>query len=743
MKRTVLSLLLALSLLMSLWPAALAAEKRPVRETDFYTDQVHGDTDFGDMAYQRLEAAPLLREMEQARALLEDAANADPALERLQALYSQIQDLASMEALARIRSCRNSADQNASKEYEHAAEAVKDAWDGYIRLLGDALRSPCGESLAEAIPEEQIRQALAASVPSGRQISLTEREALLEQEYEAAVEAGFSVSYDGSDWTRSEAIDAFADGSLSGAACIAVLGDLQASQDQSLGDLYLRLAELRRELAQASGQSSYGDYAYAELYSRDYGQSEARAFHAAVKAYIVPVYQALGAVCQQDSDACAALFRRDFSGDAALDMMEPCLAQMSGELAESFAYMRRHRLYDTQASAAKAEGSFTTLLIHSGAPFLYAAPSGSPLDFATIVREFGRYNHLYWSADSYSAGEYFSDGPSGEISEVHAQGLELLLSHYASDLFGEAGQGATAYLLYDMLEEIVTGAMLDELEQFVYAAESDRTVQDINETCARLAAEYGLTAGDAPGSLRLWQETASLFTAPCSHIGRSVSAAGALVFWLSAQEDFFSAVDQYLAFTALPLGTGFQASFQALDLPSPASPAFLERLALALERQLKLSAREEPAADVSPALYGELTFTDVPPDSWYGGYVLTLASLGLVEGYEDGSFRPSQSATVDDVYRALLGEDYASEDGGEPITRLYFCQLVALSLGLAVDQPAEFSDTEDPAVALLSSQGVINGYADGTFRPDALLSRAELCACLYRLFSGAIAELAV
>lgn len=738
MKRAALSLLLTLSLLMSLWPAALAAEDSPVRETSVYDEQVHGDTDFREMVYQRPEAAPLLREMNQIRALWEDSANADLVLERLQELSGQIRELASMEALARIRSCQDSADPKWSKEYSQAAEAVKEAWDGFVLLLDDALRSPCGEILAGSIPEEQVRRSLAAGAHSGKLDSLLEREARLEQEYAAAVEAGVSVSYDGGSWTKEEAVGAFAEGSLSGGACIAILEELQASQDQILGDIYLRLAALRREIARTAGRSGYGDYAYAGLYARDYSQREARSFHAAVKACLVPVYQALGAIRQRDTDPHAALMNRDFSGDAALDMIEPCLERMSGELAESLAYMRRYHLYDTQASAAKAGGSFTALFAGSGAPFLYAAPSGSAQDFSEIVREFGRYNQLYWSAGGWPSG-----GEGEEVSQVYAQGLELLLSHYASDLFGEDGPAWADDLLYRTLEEIVTGAMLDELEQFVYAAGANATVSDINRTCARLCAEYGLTdAGASTDGLRLWQETASLFTDPFSHIGRSVSAAGALVFWLNAQEDFFAAVDQYLAFTALPSGTGLQAGFQALDLPSPTSPAFLERLSAALERQLKLNARQEPVADASPTLYAGVSFTDVRPDSWYGGYVLTLASLGLVEGFDDGSFRPSQSATVDDVYRALLGEDYASEDGGEPITRLYFCQLVALSLGLAVDQPAEFSDTEDPAVALLSSRGVINGYADGTFRPDALLSRAELCACLCRLFSDAIAELA-
>ena len=50
MRKKLLSLLLTLSLLLSLCPAALAADD--VRETDFFTDQEHTDVNFADMEYE-------------------------------------------------------------------------------------------------------------------------------------------------------------------------------------------------------------------------------------------------------------------------------------------------------------------------------------------------------------------------------------------------------------------------------------------------------------------------------------------------------------------------------------------------------------------------------------------------------------------------------------------------------------------------------------------------------------------
>ena len=45
------------------------------------------------------------------------------------------------------------------------------------------------------------------------------------------------------------------------------------------------------------------------------------------------------------------------------------------------------------------------------------------------------------------------------------------------------------------------------------------------------------------------------------------------------------------------------------------------------------------------AVAAELTFSDVDSDAWYSAYVLKAARLGLVTGYEDGTFRPTAPVT--------------------------------------------------------------------------------------------------
>lgn len=99
-------------------------------------------------------------------------------------------------------------------------------------------------------------------------------------------------------------------------------------------------------------------------------------------------------------------------------------------------------------------------------------------------------------------------------------------------------------------------------------------------------------------------------------------------------------------------------------------------------------------------------FSDVSPSSWYGAYVCFLTEKGIIDGYEDGTFRP-------DAY----------------ITRAELVSLVVKALGITDSYTNYFSDTAgmwaSNAISAVNSFGWIKGYSDGTFRPNDLITRAE------------------
>lgn len=109
-------------------------------------------------------------------------------------------------------------------------------------------------------------------------------------------------------------------------------------------------------------------------------------------------------------------------------------------------------------------------------------------------------------------------------------------------------------------------------------------------------------------------------------------------------------------------------------------------------------------------------FSDVSADSWYNQTVSTLASMEIVKGYEDGTFRPNAPIT-----RAEFGA----------IATRFFAETGATY------EPGTFTDvTGDEwyanAIQDAVNLGLIGGYPDGTVRPNNNITRAEACAIVNR-----------
>lgn len=109
-------------------------------------------------------------------------------------------------------------------------------------------------------------------------------------------------------------------------------------------------------------------------------------------------------------------------------------------------------------------------------------------------------------------------------------------------------------------------------------------------------------------------------------------------------------------------------------------------------------------------------FSDVSADSWYNQTVSTLASMEIVKGYEDGTFRPNAPIT-----RAEFGA----------IATRFFAETGATYV------PGTFTDvTGDEwyanAIQDAVNLGLIGGYPDGTVRPNNNITRAEACAIVNR-----------
>lgn len=714
MKKKLLSLLLAFTLALSLAPAALA-ETGGARKTDFFTDQTHADLHFEDIQYERIDPEPFMKEADAIRALLKDADSAGVVQQRYDDLWEQVDYAYTMLALLTIQSYQDVSSEEVSEEMSSHTLVFMDLQDAFFLLTKDILSSPCGGFLKERFSEEEIAEYLEYAPLTDKERALSARETELNNQYLAAYGQS-TVEYEGRTWDQSGADAALLSGEISSDVYNELSNALLREENRVLGEIYLELLDIHEQQLDSTWNSC-ADYYYEIFYLRDYAPKDVQDFNSAVKTYIAPLFNDLLPV--YFSSTTDTISARDFSGDAALDLIEPYIGRISSEMAEAFAYMREHGLYDTALSPLKGSMTFTACLASYGAPFYFANPGSVPnsgiYDFSAAVHEFGHYNHFYWHGSHWDAVDCM------DTSEVHSQGLELLVSHFFPEIFGEYSEEVSQYQILSMLSGIIDGCLFDELEQYAHETK-DVTLEQLNRKYRQLFAEYGLVDPEDPREeLYDWVTINHLFTSPFYYISYAVSAAGALSFWLDAQEDYFAAVDDYLSFTALDPAEGFQASFEAVGMDNPFTPAYLEQLSKTIRENLELE-------DLPPA---DLTGTE-----WFAEAACALYAAGILEKDGEDCVRPLDNAAWADAVSLLTGLEKtvpAPEDSGAVITRLEFVRLLAEAFEIAEAGASPFSDTEDGLVSALAALEAVSGYADGTFRPQQPITRCEMWAMAYRL----------
>lgn len=125
---------------------------------------------------------------------------------------------------------------------------------------------------------------------------------------------------------------------------------------------------------------------------------------------------------------------------------------------------------------------------------------------------------------------------------------------------------------------------------------------------------------------------------------------------------------------------------------------------------------EQPEPGTEEPVAPSPDFTDLT-NHWAKSAIEQAVSKGIVNGYEDNTFRPNGQVSRAE-FVAMLGRALPTTED----TYTY----------------ASFSDEQDipawvePYLAPIAGAGIIGGYEDGTFRPSQRITRAELAVIIAR-----------
>lgn len=109
-------------------------------------------------------------------------------------------------------------------------------------------------------------------------------------------------------------------------------------------------------------------------------------------------------------------------------------------------------------------------------------------------------------------------------------------------------------------------------------------------------------------------------------------------------------------------------------------------------------------------------FTDVNEDNWFNISVSTLANIGVIGGYSDGSFKPNQYITRAEFVALMI-------------------KLFDINSENVMNRFTDVSENDWYYNAILASvnKGFIAGYPDGSFKPNQFITRAEACKIVNKM----------
>ena len=323
--------------------------------------------------------------------------------------------------------------------------------------------------------------------------------------------------------------------------------------DKKVLELYSEFVENNNKMAQLMGYDNYVEYAYENVYSRDYTYQEISAIREYVKNYLVPIYINLnpGEYTKEESSEYSEIASKSFFTNQKVHSL----------VTDYFKYMsftsnpdKQYNFYDVlndlvadgNMYRGSYAGAFVTYLSAFELPVAYFG-NGSYSGGFTVTHEFGHYMNEIYNKSQFSQ--------SYDLLEMHSQGNEILFLNYLKD---HVSDGAYRLLevaqIKGMLETVIIALCVDTFEQAVYLDSytgygSDIIMADNTISANEYDTLFSLILNDmGVGGLMnsaYWRYVT--IQSPCYYVSYSISAISVLQLHEMANTDSLDvARDAYL-----------------------------------------------------------------------------------------------------------------------------------------------------------------------------------------------------
>ena len=326
--------------------------------------------------------------------------------------------------------------------------------------------------------------------------------------------------------------------------------------------LYEEFVENNTAMAELLGYDNYLEYAYENVYDRDYTYQDAAQFVEYVKEYIVPVYNTMyqkwttvtsGNLTQEDINTYYSIVDTSFFTDTLgnklfndyIDDMDMAFTS-NPDKQISFSDVLNDLMSDGNMFRGSYAGAYVTYIRGVNVPIAYF---GKGYDAATTVaHEFGHYMNEIYNGNEYNQ--------SFDLLETHSQGQEMLFIQYVQDYISfNALKLVETYNLLSTLQTIILATQVDCFEQAIYLnkyagpgaeeimADGKITADEYDDVYAGLSEYLGISKDYRVDEY--WRYVT--ISSPCYYISYAVSGVNALQIYAKAMNDGFDAAkDSYL-----------------------------------------------------------------------------------------------------------------------------------------------------------------------------------------------------
>ena len=308
-------------------------------------------------------------------------------------------------------------------------------------------------------------------------------------------------------------------------------------------DKLFNIVTINNSIAEKLGYESYVDYAYSNVFSRDYSPEDIEKVYEFVKEYIVPAKQKIDAILERDDVRYMLSYAINNSPHTLKDydaVIDRFTSDISSDMNKAYRTMKQYDLINMGNSPTRQQVSYTTMLYTYSVPFMFVTTYDTLDDITTFSHEFG---HFYAFMKNGAESDNVLD-----VNEMQSQISELLFIDYY-EIEDKQKEILELSIISDKLYTIISGCLQDEFLRIVYDTDTENLTVDkntyLNSLYGSLSEEYGVSDMYPGYGQYLWAAIYHDFALPFYYISYAMSAIPSLGVYSVAKEDIKTAVGMY------------------------------------------------------------------------------------------------------------------------------------------------------------------------------------------------------